>query len=414
MKRTQLSCERRDRERGVSLILVAILLAVLITTSALAVDLASLYVARNEAQRAADAAALAGAKVFVETTCAASANCSSYQTQARQRAIDVGGQNQVFGQAASIQAGDITFNGLTSTNPRITVVVQRSAARSNTVPMFFSKFFRTSSPDVSAAATAEAYVPSATGPGICVGCVKPLVFPDCDPSHVGPVNADCANQPVQYFVNPITKQVVNPGPIPTGVYGMSWAVHAQLVPSQYGIVDVGGGQSQLPQNFLSCSKVQYACGMTVPTLQGNQVGTVTKSVNTLINSGCPPNGCSTGGQDTINLTGPPFTITAGSNNPLVVKGLIAAGTTIDTSPSVVTLSLVKLSDITSGSGSYTVQGFMTVFIRDAVHNGNSDVVDVTIMSVSGCGTSSAACGAGGGVVGAGAPTPIRLVRNPGS
>src|SRR5262249_49438828 len=59
----------RGSQRGATLILVAVGLGVFLGISALAIDLAMLYVTRNEAQRAADAAALAGAKVFVTSGC---------------------------------------------------------------------------------------------------------------------------------------------------------------------------------------------------------------------------------------------------------------------------------------------------------------------------------------------------------
>jgi len=47
--------------------MVAVSLFALIGIAALAIDLTTLYVARGEMQRAADAAALAGAKAFVES-----------------------------------------------------------------------------------------------------------------------------------------------------------------------------------------------------------------------------------------------------------------------------------------------------------------------------------------------------------
>jgi Flp pilus assembly protein TadG len=51
-------------ERGVSLVLVAILIIPLIAIGALVIDLGMLYAARNQLQNAADAGALAGARVL--------------------------------------------------------------------------------------------------------------------------------------------------------------------------------------------------------------------------------------------------------------------------------------------------------------------------------------------------------------
>jgi uncharacterized membrane protein len=50
---------RRKNERGVTIVLVAVSLLALLGMAAIAIDIATLYVAHGEAQRAADAAALA-------------------------------------------------------------------------------------------------------------------------------------------------------------------------------------------------------------------------------------------------------------------------------------------------------------------------------------------------------------------
>lgn len=57
----------KKAQRGQTIILVAIALASLVAMAALAIDVVTLYSARSEAQNAADAAALAGAKSFVDT-----------------------------------------------------------------------------------------------------------------------------------------------------------------------------------------------------------------------------------------------------------------------------------------------------------------------------------------------------------
>ena len=62
MKRTRLTNRRRQGERGQTIVLVAVSLVTLLAMAALAVDVVTLYVARSEMQRAADAAALAAAK----------------------------------------------------------------------------------------------------------------------------------------------------------------------------------------------------------------------------------------------------------------------------------------------------------------------------------------------------------------
>ncbi len=57
----------RKRERGQTLALVAVSLVSLLAMAALSIDVISLYEARAEAQRAANAAALAGAQMIAES-----------------------------------------------------------------------------------------------------------------------------------------------------------------------------------------------------------------------------------------------------------------------------------------------------------------------------------------------------------
>src|ERR1700724_4061046 len=51
-------------ERGVTMILVAVAMVAIIAMAALSIDVVTLYLAREEAQRAADAGALAAARVI--------------------------------------------------------------------------------------------------------------------------------------------------------------------------------------------------------------------------------------------------------------------------------------------------------------------------------------------------------------
>ena len=58
----------RKNERGQTIALVAASLVALLGMAALSIDVVTLYVARGEAQRAADAAALAGASIFATSS----------------------------------------------------------------------------------------------------------------------------------------------------------------------------------------------------------------------------------------------------------------------------------------------------------------------------------------------------------
>src|SRR6185369_16706545 len=153
-----------------------------------AIDLVSLYLGKSEAQRAADAAALAGATVFVSTGCTStSAGCAASQTLASTQAVTVGQTNLVGGAAPTIPNGNVSFDLSHAGDPLITVVVNA------TLPTYFMKVFGVTSANISATATAEAFNPSGntTGPTLCVSCLKPFLVPNCDPLHLSPANAGC-------------------------------------------------------------------------------------------------------------------------------------------------------------------------------------------------------------------------------
>ena len=132
----------RKNERGITIVLVAFSLLALLGMAALAIDIASLYVARGEAQRAADGAALAGAKMFATsgytsapTSLASTDICQTFgpgaTAAANRQAEAVAAQNLIAGQPAAVQT--ITCD-VTPANPRITVKVQRTG-----VPSFFGR-----------------------------------------------------------------------------------------------------------------------------------------------------------------------------------------------------------------------------------------------------------------------------------
>src|SRR3984957_17002196 len=54
----------RHAERGMTMVLVAVAMVAIIAMAALSIDVITLYLAREEAQRSADAAALSAAKVI--------------------------------------------------------------------------------------------------------------------------------------------------------------------------------------------------------------------------------------------------------------------------------------------------------------------------------------------------------------
>ena len=137
--------EWRKQERGVTILLVAVCLAALLAMAALAIDVVTLYVARTEAQRAADAAALAGARMIAGsgyTTSGISWNggdtsplCATggpgAAAAANEQAEAAAAQNPVAGQPAAVS--QITCN-MSAGNPTIAVTTQRT-----NLPTFFAE-----------------------------------------------------------------------------------------------------------------------------------------------------------------------------------------------------------------------------------------------------------------------------------
>ena len=208
----------RSNERGITMALVAVAMVAIVGMAALSIDVVTLYVDREEAQRSADAAALAAARVLaVSGITGDPANKSGYWGQicgpggtATLAAQAVVGQNTVASAVpgtinVSYSAGTGSVGSITSNadcqalsspstafgvNPLVTVKVTRSG-----LPTFFSRIWGNTANSVSATATAEAYNPSGT-----VGnetsstiipvqpmCVKPWIVPNRDPLNPAPV-----------------------------------------------------------------------------------------------------------------------------------------------------------------------------------------------------------------------------------
>lgn len=413
----------RCNDAGVSLFMVAAGMVFLLGACGLAIDLGALYVDRSEAQRAADAAALAGATVFVTSGCTYSGTgyCAGAATDATNAAIAAGNQNLIAGQSPSIQTADVSFTALASVNPRINVTARQ------TVPTFFMKIFGVSSANVSASATAEAYNPSDStgGPTVCESCLKPFTVPNCDPNpnYTTPVNPLCPGGAQTYFFDPNTGHIQHPGTYPSGAIGEPWVLHYNAAPSQYYELDLdagppgctsGGGGAGYANNIRTCYNGAFGCGQQLCLLTGNKVGPTDAPVQDLIHATGDGFGK---GQDTIDTsTGPPFTIRAGSRNPLVLSGQITAGTTISSSDSIVTVPVYDGSNLCPGNSCGTtvqIKGYLQMFIQAVDHQGQDVPVYTIIMNEIGCGGVTGNCGSGGGggtVSGGGSAIPVRLVQ----
>jgi Putative Flp pilus-assembly TadE/G-like len=418
-----------EGKRGSVLTLAAISLVVLLAMAGLAIDLAMLYVARSEAQRAADAAALAGAQVFAGGGCLGLGDCSTQESQARSAAEGVGGQNAVVGQAAQIQDGDVTFNYPKPTDPEVTVVVQRTSARTNAIPLFFMRIFGIDTADVSATATAEAFA------GGSINCPKPWILPNCDPNETPTPsgNSNCppgAGPYAPYFINPdgtvntaalgetITLKPGQPSDSPAPGKFYPIYIPSGFTPS-FCPECAGKGVTPSPgaawyqENIECCNSSFLQAGtQTVTPTTGNQQGPTGQGVMCLINQ--IKN--TTTGQDTYPCgTDPATPYGVGSNNPLVGTkdangNSIVPGSCTSASNSVITVPLYNGSSLCPGAkncpttNTVDIQGFLEVFVVQVTPSGpNQGNVTAYILNL--VPGNAPVISAGGGAI------KVRLIHN---
>lgn len=228
-------------ECGVTMIIVATAMVAIIAMAALSIDVITLYLARQEAQRSADAAALGAARVLslsgmtgTSDTSSWGAVCGGVNSPASLTAVAVAAQNSVGGNvpnttnvtyAAGGQTGATDCSSLPAAfgvNPMVTVQVRRG-----NLPTFFSRIWGTTSNTVSATATAEAFNPSASdiksnGPTGTVtpvqpSCVKPWMVPNQNPLQP---SIACGGAGCLPFVSTADGAINNPGVQPTAASGV--------------------------------------------------------------------------------------------------------------------------------------------------------------------------------------------------
>jgi Flp pilus assembly protein TadG len=269
-----LGSRSRRREHGVTMILVALAMVAIIAMAALSIDVITLYLAREEAQRAADAAALAAARVIsisgltgdpADTTTLWQTVCDGSTSPASMAATAVATQSAVSGTAATV---NVTYSSATSSssncagigpafgvNPLVTVQVKRT-----NLPTFFSRIWGNTGNTVSASATAEAFNPSASDANINGGatgsvtpvqpsCVKPWMVPNSNPGH--PLNCNTTSNPVacDQFISVADGTIQNQGIQPItagGIIGDTFNLFADCAPGSSCTL-VGGPPVPPPQ-----------------------------------------------------------------------------------------------------------------------------------------------------------------------
>jgi Flp pilus assembly protein TadG len=437
MLRKPFSFEIHDNERGQTIALVAASMVALIAFFALAIDVSTLYVARKEAQAAADAAALAGAKAFVSSGYtsgfmpqANAQSLASQQATATALQARVAGSPLQVWQASGKALITVTFPGSTATNPRITVTVNVTS-----LPMFFSRvLWKATPPQVTTTASAEAYNPSGGPAPIQVAGVKPWLVPDCPPSTTAGPNPNCSTP---YFVDPSSGAIVNSsligttislavqdqpsfltGPPSFPIYSF-YPLNVPINPPAPSCGSCGGPTGNYPDNISCFNPQPISCRQLLsldPGIGGppGQLKTSTSLATRCLihasSSNGPLTGCSAGlyQQDCFTPSalgsGTPILISPGSNNP---DPALSRATNISRSESVVTVPLYDGRNLCNGGvcTSATILGFLQLGITRDEGNG---VIEAMILNASGCnsGATATAAVSGGDI----SPIPVRLVQ----
>jgi hypothetical protein len=438
----------RKSERGQTILLVAVSMVALFAMAALAIDVSNLYIARTEAEKAAAAGALAGARAFVtsgftsgglgvpSSASAQSLVCNNSTGFADVQAKNAANQNFIAGKLPSSVTTTCAFPS--PQNPRVSVTVQASAPYT-----FFSRIWGRSSGQLSAVSTAEAYNPSGQTVPIQVASVKPWLIPNCDYGNNTPglTNLNCpALVPggpfANYYLNPADNYAV----ANNGSFIGRQVQLQQLLPSLLPIMpsllntylaldlDIDAASASCPalsspscgglnpsvpsypETIACANAVTVACGDNVTIDPGGGILLSPSAVDApkcLIHSA--DNGLDQG-QDKFHFTGlgEPISIEGGSNNP---DATLQGKTNISRSDSVVTVPIWDGGGPLLGPGGLQqekVIGFMQLGIEEV----QPGLINLTseirgrILNVSGCGNA-------GGTPVSGAktsPIPVRLVQ----
>ncbi len=448
----------RHRERGVTMVLVALCMMAMIAMAALSIDVVTLYLAREEAQRSADAAALAAARIISlsgitnigtaasspadwQSICGNSATASAKvaaQALALQNAVAGTSPTVTIKYSAQGAAGGVTdCSALTGAaasafaiNPTVSVTVTNSS-----LPTLFSRIWSRAANSVNATAVAEAFNDSnvvanlgQTAVQVTPNCVKPWIIPNIDPGSGNP------------FVDEADGTIQSPGVRPTTAtasVGEGFTLTAACTPGAPDCSNMNGntppagsyvpalitvipiafptscGNDLFQQAIAGCATAAgtaYQCGIQnggsadLTINPGGSGGDTSVATQCLINQ--IANGLGQG-QDSLDVAGGyPYKIMSGTHYQ--IAALASTNTQIITaSNSVVSLPIYDnaAGPLTTTQPTITILGFLQVFI-DSVDTTTGNL-NLHVLNVAGCGNAASTTVFAPGT----SPVPIRLITS---
>ncbi len=280
----------KQTEGGYVLVTVAAMLVVLVAFTTLAVDTGMLFADRTQSQRAADAAALAGALTFVVDT--KSSQPATAEDHARATAV----KNTVMGVPIDAAQVDVCVGDVSAgvCNPdtslkRVKVTITRSE------PTFFAKIWGASWMNVTT--RVEAIAEASNAPTSAM-CLKPFFIPNTSFAPVSGGSNSCtacasANVLVDGSTNPPSKTAFAQGLIDnsTSFILKPQDPHDALVPSQFYMIDLPSndgnyGKNGYKDNIVTCLNQATMCRATYNVITGNTTGPTRQGIDLLI--GSPP------------------------------------------------------------------------------------------------------------------------------
>ncbi|MFN8059256.1 MAG: pilus assembly protein TadG-related protein [Vicinamibacterales bacterium] len=291
---------RRQRERGAVLVHVSAGLVAIMAFSALVVDYGVMWVARRQAQNAADAGALsAGVSLsFVNP---------DDRTLATNSALQTARLNRVWDAAPDVTAADVTYPTCPAGAPGVAgTCVQVDVFRNqrgggNPLPTFFGQLVGLTRQGVRATATAQLLV------GDTSDCVKPFAIPD-KWQELRPVpktwqttdtferyvqngrNRGQVLVPADVYTPPTTGSPGTGFSLPTD-YGLQLILKQgnpgdALAPGQFQPVVInpveGPGGSNYRDNIATCDPTPIGPGTVLQSEPGNMIGPTRQGVADLI------------------------------------------------------------------------------------------------------------------------------------
>jgi Putative Flp pilus-assembly TadE/G-like len=424
---------------GQTILLVAISIVSLLAMAALAIDVVTLYVARGETQRAADAAALAAAKAIADssytTLSPGDGNLATTKTLAQTMATAsvnaILPHNRVAGmQPTIVGTPSFTYPATPpNSNPHVAVTLQVT-----NLPTFFARIWGPRAITASATATAEVYNPAnitTQYTPITPRNVKPWLVANKDPIQ--------GNQ----FVNTTTWEIETgvvaetfnltldcngppyrpPCGIPHNPPGTPSANQVEYVPAQVTAnannvcPSLCTGGSDYEQSIECADANTYAylnCGGGATNIMwDNTVNPGGRNRASASGARCLIHALGTGtnqGQDILDPSPWP-------NNPMQITAQSGplSGNVVSTSNSIVTVPVIDTTTpLPAIGGNVTIIGFLQGFINwvaPGPGDGTHGDMNLTVLNVVGCNAN--ANGANAVVGGTGtSPIPVRLITPP--